>query len=304
VGVVSQLPLSGQMNDVPFVVEGRGATGDDRTTADQRFVNQDYFHAMSIPVLRGRSFSDDDVRRSAPVTIVSQRMVDRFFSGEEPLGQRLQMLNGAYEIIGVVGDVRHRSLAAEPYATVYVPTLVVPNSNIVVRTSGPSVDISAEVRYAFHAIDKDLVIPAIQPLDTLLDRSLMQPQSSAVLLNVFAAVALVLALIGLYGIVSYTVSERTQEIGIRMAFGATRADIERLVAGVGVKLAAIGCAIGILGAVSLSRTVSGLLFQVRPIDPVTYLVIVVILFATVFFACWFPARRAAKIGSAEVIRCD
>jgi putative ABC transport system permease protein len=188
--------------------------------------------------------------------------------------------------------------------TVYVPSLMVPNSSVALRTNGTPASLSIDIRAVIQAIDKDLVSPTIQPLDDVLDRSLTQPQSNALLLNVFAAVALGLALIGIYGIVSYTVSERTQEIGIRMAFGATRADIELLVAGVGVKLAVIGSTIGVLGAVSLTRLVAGLLFQVHPIDPITYVAIVGILFATVFTACWIPARRAANIGSAEAIRCD
>jgi putative ABC transport system permease protein len=303
VGVVSELPLSDQMNDVPFVIEGRGVSGDDRTTADQRFVTRDYLRVMSIPTLRGRPFSDDEVRRSAPVTLISQRMVDRFFEGMNPIGQRLQMLGTTYEIIGIVGDVRHRSLATDAYPTVYVPSFVIPNGTVVLRIDGPSKGIGAEVRAVIRAIDKDLLLPAVRPLDSVLDRSLTQPLSNTMLLNTFAVVALGLALIGIYGIVSYTVSERTQEIGIRMALGATRADIETLIAGVGVKLAAVGCAIGLLGAMALSRTFGSLLFQVDPIDPITYVVIVTVLFATVFAACWFPARRAANIGSAA-IRCD
>lgn len=304
VGMTAQLPLSGQMNDVPFAIEGRSGSFGDRITVDHRFVNHDYLRAMSIPLFRGRSFSAEDARRSAPVALISQRMAERFFTGENPIGQRLRIENTAFEIVGVVGDIRHRSLATDAYATMYVPSLVSPNTNLVIRTAGSPAEFAPAVQSAVRAIDKDLALSAIRPLERVLDASVAEPRLNTALLNVFAALALVLALTGIYGLVSYTVSERTRDIGIRMALGATRADIEKLVLGVGARLAVAGVGLGLMAAIGLSRAITGMLFGVSPTDPTTYMAITTLLAGTVIVACWLPARRASNIDPIAATRCN
>jgi putative ABC transport system permease protein len=295
VGMTSHVPLSGQMNDVTFHVEGRDGSVDDRVTVDFRGVNHDYLRAMSIPLLHGRALTEDDARRAAPVALISQHLADRFFAGQDPLGQRVRAGNFVAEIVGIVGDVRHRSLTGAVFPTMYMPSLAILNTNLVIRTAGPPAELAPAVQAAIRSLDKDLALSSLQPLEQLFDASIARPRLNSVLLNGFAVLALVVALAGIYGVISYTVNERAREIGIRLALGATRHSIQAMVLGIGVKLAAAGAVLGVAGALALSQVISSLLFGVRPTDPVTYAAIGALLTVTVIVACWLPARRASRI---------
>jgi putative ABC transport system permease protein len=305
VGMTSQLPLSGQMNDVPFRVFGRDGEADGRVTVDFRSVNHDYLRAMSIPLLSGRAFSEDEARRSAPVTLISQGLAARFFPNQNPLGQQVQVGDLVSEVVGIVGDVRHRSLSGAYFPTMYVPSLARAETNLVVRTTGRSpAALAPAVQAAVASLDKNLALSAVQPLDRLLDVSLSRPRFNAVLVNGFATLALVIALAGIYGLVSFSVNERAREIGLRLALGATRRSIHAMFLRSGIRLAAIGAALGMIGAVASSRVVGGLLFNVEPIDPATYAAIAGLLAATVLAACWLPARRASRLSPMMAARSD
>jgi predicted permease len=296
VGMTSQIPLSGQMNDVPFRVYGREDGSNDRVTVDFRFINHDYLRAMSIPLVRGRVVSDDETRRSTPVALISQSLADRFFLNQNPLGQQVRAGQLIAEVVGIVGDVRHRSLSGAYYPTMYVPSLARPDTNLLVRSVGrPPAELAPAVLAEIASIDKSLALTAVQPLDRVLDTSISRPRFNAMLLNGFAVLALIIALAGIYGLVSFTVSERAREIGLRMALGATRETIQSMFLRSGIKLAAIGAGLGMIGSVALSQLVRGLLFNLDPIDPTTYFIIATLLGATVLAACWLPARRASRL---------
>jgi predicted permease len=296
VGMTSQVPLSGQMNDVPFRVYGRDDGSNDGVTVDFRTINHDYLRAMSIPLVRGRLFDEDEARRAAPVALISQGLADRFFPNQNPLGQQVRAGEVVAEVVGIVGDVRHRSLGGASYPTMYVASLARPDTNFLVRTTGrPPMQLAVAVQAAIASIDTSLAVTAVQPLDRVLDTSIARPRFNAVLLNGFAAVALLIALAGIYGLVSFTVNERTREIGLRLALGATRGTIHAMFLRSGLKLAAIGAGLGLIGSIALSRVVRGLLFNVEPADPATYAAIAALMSATVLAACWLPARRAATM---------
>jgi putative ABC transport system permease protein len=296
VGMTSQVPLSGQMNDVPFRVTGREAGVEGLVTVDFRSVNHDYLRAMSIPLLHGRAFGEDEARRSAPVALISEGLAERFFPNQNPLGQQVRAGDLVAEVVGIVGNVRHRSLSGAYYPTMYVPSLARPATNLLVRTSGRSpAELAPAVQAAIASLDKNLALSAVQPLDSMLDASISRPRFNAVLMNGFAALALFIALAGIYGLVSFTVHERAREIALRLALGATRGTIRSMFLRSGLKLAAIGAALGMIGAIALSQVVRGLLFNVDPIDPTTYAAIAALLGATVLAACWLPARRAASL---------
>jgi hypothetical protein len=260
---------------------------------------------MSIPLVRGRVVSDDETRRSTPVALISQSLADRFFPNQNPLGQQVRAGQLIAEVVGVVGDVRHRSLSGAYYPTMYVPSLARPDTNLLVRSAGrPPAELAPSVQAAIASIDKSLALTAIQPLDRVLDTSISRPRFNAVLLNGFAVLALIIALAGIYGLVSFTVSERAREIGLRMALGATRETIQSMFLRSGIKLAAIGAGLGMIGSVALSQLVRGLLFNIDPIDPATYFTIATLLGATVLAACWLPARRASSMSPLIATRGD
>jgi putative ABC transport system permease protein len=307
VGLVTELPLSGQLNDLPFVVEGRPPVAPGQEFgADWRRVNQNYFNALRIPLLRGRNFTEQEVRQSDKVLIVSQQLVDAVFPNEEPLGKRLITMIGEepYEIIGVVGDVRDRSIQSQPLAAMYMPTRRPARENVVIRTQAdPSILIGA-VRQEVQAIDPDQPMAAVKTMNDWVDSSVAGARYRTTLLALFAALAMVLAATGIYGVMSYSVAQRTHELGVRMALGARRADVLKLVVRQGMILTVIGVALGLAGAFALTRVMATLLFGVTAKDPVTFSVVAALLIAVAFIACFVPARRATKVDPLVALRYE
>jgi putative ABC transport system permease protein len=272
---------------------------------DFRSINDDYLRAMSIPVLRGRAFTEDEAWRSAPVALISQGLAERFFDGEDPIGQQVRVGDLVAEVVGIVGNVRHRSLSGAYYPTMYVPSLARTETNLLVRSTGrPPAELAPAVQAAIASLDKNLALRAVQPLDRLLDDSIARPRFNAVLLNGFAVVALIIALAGIYGLVSFNVNERAREIGLRLALGATRGTIHAMFLRSGLRLAAIGAGLGMIGSIALSRLIRGVLFNVQPADPATYVTIAALLSVSVLAACWLPARRASTISPLSTVRGD
>jgi len=307
VGVISELPLSGQLNDLPFTVEGRPpVTIDQAFGADFRRVNQNYFSALRIPFLRGRNFTEQELRQEEKPIIVSQQLVDQVFPNEDPLGKRLISAIGEtrHEIIGVVGDIRHNSLGSPPVPTMYFPTIETPFTNLAIRTKSEPLSIAAGVRKEIQAIDPDQPIAAVKPMTSWVEQSVAAQRYSTMLLGLFALLAVVLAATGIYGVMSYTVAQRTHEIGVRMALGARQHDVLKLVVRQGMILALTGVAAGLLGAFALTRVMSTLLFQVTPKDPVTFIVVAALLIAVAFVACIVPALRATKVDPLVALRYE
>lgn len=307
VGFVTELPLSGQLNDMPFNVEGRPAVAVNQMFgADFRRVNQHYFQALRIPLLRGRNFTEQEVEQSSKVLLVSEQLVTTVFPNEEPLGKRLLLGGGTdpWEIVGIVGDIRHRSLETQEYAAMYMPTRQPGGTNLVIRSKGDPLNLVGAVRREVQAIDPDQPIAAVRTMNDWISNSAATPRYRTVLLGLFAAVALLLASTGIYGVMSYTVAQRTQEIGVRMALGARRWDVLKLVVRQGMGLVLIGVVLGLLGAFALTRVMATLLFGVTARDPFTFAAVAVLLAAVAFVACYIPARRATKVDPLVALRYE
>ena len=307
VGLITELPLSGQLNDIPFTVEGRPPVRPDQEfDADFRRVNEQYFSALKIPLLRGRNFTEQEVRQSDKVMVVSQQLVDLVFPNEEPLGKRLisAMGNQAFEIIGVVGDVRHQSLGGQPFPMMYLPTRRTGGTNIVIRTQNDPLSLVSSVRKEVQAIDPEQPIAAIKTMNDWVASSVAAPRYRTTLLALFAALAMILAATGIYGVMSYSVTQRTHEIGVRMALGARRVDVLALVVRQGMLLAVVGVIVGLVGAFALTRVMSTLLFGVTAKDPITFGLVSALLIAVAFIACFIPARRATKVDPLVALRYE
>ena len=307
VGLTTELPLTGQLNDMPFTVEGRPpVTIDQAFDADFRRVNQHYLRTMHIPLLRGRYFTEQEVRQSAQVLLVSERLVSQVFPNEDPIGKRIVtvMSDKPWEIIGVVGDIRHRGLESEPFPAMYMPTHAVGRSNVVIRTKVDPTSIVAAVRKEVQAIDPDQPVAEVRTMQQWLDSSVATPRYRTTLLGLLALLALVLAATGIYGVMSYSVAQRTHEIGVRMALGARQLDVLKLVVRQGMSLVLIGVALGLAGAVALTRVLSTLLFGVGARDPLTFVGVATVLSLVAFVACYLPARRATKVDPLVALRYE
>jgi putative ABC transport system permease protein len=306
VGLVSELPLSGQPNDMPYTVEGRAPGAPNQAFDDDfRRVNQDYFRALRIPFLRGRNFTPQEVRDGAKVLIVSEALVSQVFPNEEPLGKRLVMSfgNQPFEIVGVVGDVRHRSLEGPPLPAMYMPAFEA-GENVVIRTRGDSSTIVAAVRREMAAIDSNQPIATVRTMDEWLGLAVSGPRYRTGLFGLFAGLALALSMVGVYGVMSYSVGQRTHEIGVRMALGARQLDVLKLVVRQGMGLVLIGVSLGLIGAFALTRVIASLLFNVGTRDPMTFAGVAILLAAVALVACYVPAWRATKVDPIEALRYE
>jgi putative ABC transport system permease protein len=307
VGMTTELPLSGQPNDLGFTVAGRPPVRpNEGYDADFRRVNRPIFQALRIPLLRGRHFTEQEVSAGTPVLIVSEALARAVFPNEEPLGQRLLLspTDPPREIIGIVGDVSHRGLDLQKRATIYLPTHATTWKNLVIRTTADPLSLASEVRREIKTLDPELALASVKPLEQLVYESVAEPRYRTTLLGLFAAVALLLAAIGLHGVLAYAVTQRTHEIGIRMALGAKARDVLRLVIGHGIKLALIGVGLGLGAALALTRLMKTLLFDVSATDPLTFVVIALLLALVALVACWIPARRATKVDPMIALRCE
>ena len=306
VGLVSELPLSGQPNDMPYTVEGRPPVSINQAFDDDfRRVNTNYFKALGIPFLRGRNFTEQEVREGAKVVIISDLLARQVFPNEEPLGKRLIMSfgNTAFEIIGIVGDIRHRALESNPAAAMYMPAYE-GSMNVVIRSKGDPASLAAAVRKEVLQIDPNQPVADVRTMEQWLEKAVAAPRYRTTLLGLFALVALALASTGIYGVMSYSVSQRTHEIGVRMALGARRLDVMRLVVRQGMTLVIVGVALGLAGAFALTRLMASLLFGVTAKDPFTFVAVAAVLTLVAFVACYLPARRATKVDPLVALRYE
>jgi putative ABC transport system permease protein len=309
VGAISELPLSGQHSDNPFYFVGRSYRPSEFDDAQFRQVTPGYLSAMSIPLIEGRWLDVRDNADSPGVVIVNRAFVRRFFPRGDALGKRLQVMGDpktTREIVGVVGNVAHFALSEPDWPEMYVPysQIAPPTINIVVRAAANPMNLSAALRDQVNALDKDVTLSAVTSMDDVLGASISQPRFASQLLGVFATLALLLATMGLYGLMAYFVTERTHEIGIRMALGAEPRDIFRIVLGEGGKTALPGIALGVGFSLAMTRLMTSMLFGVRPVDPLTFFVVIAGLLAVVLLACWIPARRAMRVDPMVALRYE
>jgi len=305
VGTTTQLPLRGG-NDTYFKIEGRPfADPNQQVTALNPAVSHDFFTALGISLIKGRKFTDQETKEPAKTVIINESFAATYFPDDDPLGQRLIIDLGrpaTCEIIGVTRDIKQFSLQSEPTPTMYLPDINIGRPSLVVRAFGDPPALTSAIRGAVQSIDKDQPIANVASMEEILSRSVGEPRFRTVLLGVFAALALVLAAIGIYGVMSYTVARRTHEIGIRMALGARSKDTLMLIVGQGLSLALIGVGVGLAGAFGLTRLLSSLLFGVSPTDLSTFVVIALLLTGVAAMACFIPALRATRVDPMRALR--
>jgi predicted permease len=279
----------------------------ERPAAEHRGVSPRYFDAMGISVLRGRAFTDAD-RNGPGVVLVNQAFADRFLGGADALGRRLEIDDGQplpREIVGVVADVKHFSLGAAARPEMYVPyrDRPRPNVSLVVRTAGvAAAPLTAGIRGELAGLDAGIPLANVKTIDAHLAAASARQLFSARVLALFAALALLMAGLGLYGVVAYATAQRRSEIGLRMALGADRPAIARLIVGEGARLALTGVAIGLVGAVVLARVVAAQLYEVGPGDPLAFAAGVAVLAGATLLACSVPALRATRVDPASCLR--
>ncbi len=311
-GAISELPLTMQFNDTFFDVREHPTDHpQDHNDADFRVVTPDYFRAMRIPLLEGHIFSEQDSSKAPKVVIVNKEFMREYFPNESPLGQHLMIFEGApefvtREIVGVVGGVRHFALQQSPRPEMYVPEAQAGNGtmNLVIRSTADPKLLSGSIRDAVASVDKTEAVGTIQAMNEIVSNSASGDRLNTLLVGIFAAMALLLAAAGIYGVISYSVSQRIHEIGVRLALGAQPSHVMRLVVGQGMRLAGLGLALGMAAAWGATRLLSNLLFGVAPRDPLTFATVTMILATVALAACYLPARRAMRVDPMVALRYE
>ena len=311
VGTTSVIPLAGGGSTQPFSIEGQPTVAiAEQPMAQTRYISPDYFRAIAIPLRQGRFFSDYDRDSSVPVVIISEAMARRFWPGENPIGRRLtpsfHAAEGAREIVGVVGDVKTVGLDVDSSAMMYLPYKQAPRPFIsfVVRTASNPESLAQPVSQAIYSIDKAQALTNVQTMEQVLMESLSGRLLNMTLLLTFAGAALLLAAVGVYGVMNYTVTLRRRELGIRMALGAERMDVLRLVLGQGLTLTLIGVGAGLISAYALTRLMASLLYGVTATDYLTFGSVSAVLIAVGLAASYVPARRATKVNPTIALRAE
>jgi putative ABC transport system permease protein len=286
----------------------------DLPVSDVGVVGPDYFATMNIPLRAGRFFNAQELAQEKHVTVINQAFADKYLQGISPLGQKAVIYMKSNEeaekrpseIIGVVGDVHHAGLDTAPEPTVYWPhpELVMSRMTILVRTSNDPLALLSAIRNQLQQLDPELPMASVATMDQLLADSLSRSRFTMLLLGMFAVIALVLAAVGVYGLIAYSVTQRTQELGIRMALGAQRRDVFGLVLAEGTRLTLLGIAIGVLAALVLSRLLVALLFGVSATDPLTFAGVAGLLVVVALLACYIPARRATRVDPMVALRYE
>jgi len=309
VGLTDSMPLVGDYV-LGFNIEGRPAVDrGELPRLNHAVVAPDYFRAMGIRLVRGRVFTPQDDARAPRVCLVNETLARQFFPNEDPIGKRINITTGIdawREIVGIVGDIKQHGVdqtttnqAYEPFAQISYSSLI-----LVIRTKGSATPLLGALRAAVHEVDKDQAVGAIRPLEDVVADTIARQRFATTLLTVFSVVALMIAAVGIYGVMAYNVAQRTGEFGIRMALGAQQGDVLRLVLKQGGKLIGLGLIIGLLATLAASRALDSMLFNISAYDPLTLASITLLLAAVALIACFFPANRATKVNPIEALRTE
>ncbi len=312
--VIVPLPLSGSSFTTDFDIEDHPLPAAQRPTEPIRIIGTDYFAAMGIPIRQGRVFNETDRMDSLPVVIVNQRFAAKYFPGQNVVGKRINPdfraddnASKVREIIGVVGNVKHLSLANDDSPEMYLPRTQIPRNtmSLAIRTSVSNpAGLTNSVRKELSGLDSSIPLTNVRVFDDYISRSLARPRFNALLLSIFAGTALLLTAIGIYGVMAYSVAQRTNEIGIRIALGAAQSSIFRLIVGQAMALVGISIGVGLIGAFAATRLLNSLLFGVGAWDPITFSAIVLLIAGVAFLAAWLPARRAARVDPIIALRTE
>jgi len=315
-GFASVVPMGGEPDGTMIRIPAHPTqSGAEDPIANYSFVSPGYFSAIRVPLLRGRDFTNADTLDSVPVTLINNAMAKKYWPGEDPIGKQVGVQNARFParvIVGIVADVKHASLREDPAPEMFVPYTQneikvwpsMQSMQFAVRAKGDPVSITQSVRQTVHAVDADLPLAKVATLTSLVDTSMTADRSSMLLVGSFALLALVLAAIGMYGVLSYSVMQRTSEIGVRMALGATRREVFAMVLGQASRLSLIGIVLGLIAAFATTRVMTRFLYGVQPNDPVTLLGVSVLLVAVTFLACYVPARKAMKLEPMVALRYE
>jgi putative ABC transport system permease protein len=306
--VINSPPLSGRRNISVFPIEGRPEAKGiaDATLADFREISPDYFKMMGIPLLQGRAFTDRDAQNAPKVAIISQTFSSRYGASEDLVGKRLRLDEDWHTVVGIVSDVRQSGLDEEAAPHVYIPYLQYSPSRagVLVRTTGDPLSMVGAVRTAIQNVDHDQPIYNVSTMTAMISTAVAPRRLNLVLLGGFALVALTLAAVGIYGVMANLVTQRTGEIGLRMALGAQPRDVLRLFVTRGLRLALLGVAVGVGASLALARLMATLLYGVSASDPITFMAITVLLLSVALLACFMPARRASKVDPMVALRYE
>jgi len=318
--VGGSLPMTGD-SEVPFWVEGRPKPASEQEMPFAMFylVTQDYHKVMKIPVERGRSFTERDDEHAPGVVLIDASFARKYFPNEDPIGKRLNLafLEMRPEIVGVVGHVEHWGLGAKGHenlqAELYIPVWQIPDKfwpllanggQYAARTSGNPVGLTNSIREAAQRVDSSAVMYEVRPMQDIVKGSVATQRMAMILLSVFSGLALLLSAIGIYGVISYLAGQRTKEIGVRMAMGATSADVLRLVLREGMNITLVGVGIGILAALGLTRLITKMIYGVGAMDPITFAGVAILLTGVALLACYIPARRAMRVDPIIALRYE
>jgi predicted permease len=310
-GAIDTLPLGDGGSTQPIAVEGHPMLAmSEQPEVAVRGVEPGFFETMRIPLLQGRPLSSADVAERPAVIVISDSMAKRFWPGQNPIGKRLKMTffpDKSREVVGVIGDIKQDGLnVAEPVATLYLPLAqyLTRYMSLVVRTSSRPNTVISAISNAVHELDREQPLVDVITMDDIVASSLSHQRFNMLLLSTFSGLALLLAAIGIYSVLAYSVRRRMREIGVRMALGAQRGDILRMILGQGTKLAHIGTGIGIAAAFGLTRLIASQLFGVTAADPITFLSVAALIIQVALVACYIPARRATRVDPIVALRYE
>jgi predicted permease len=310
IGSGGSLPLGRTRNILTFTIEGRPADSERAPVAEFASVSPGHFHALEIHILSGRNFTDSDNDKGLPVALVDQTLARQYWPNEDPVGKRIKAAdpfrdtNPWLNIVGIVGDVRTDSLESQGVPHIYLPDFQAPtyDSVIYLRTASDPGTLGEAIRREVEAVDPNVPVDAVRTMEDVVAKSMAERRFALQILGFFAGVALLLAAIGIYGVMAYTFSQRTHEIGIRMALGAQPRDILRMALSEGMTLVAVGLGSGLIGALILTRFLRSMLYAVTPNDPLTFVALAALLAAVAWLACFIPARRATQVDPLVALR--
>jgi predicted permease len=307
----SNVPLERGLRTGLAVKDANGRTG---VSTQIRAISANYFRALDVPLKRGRAFGESDTSASLPVVIVNETLARLYGGDRDLIGQQITWQQRKWQVVGIAGDVKEMAVDQSPAPTLYLPTAQMPDglmmfmnrwflTSWIVRTNNP-VDVAGTLRRSVNELDPQLPLSNVRTMTQVTSASLASQQFILLLMTVFGGLALALTAVGIYGVLSYQVTQRTNEIGIRLALGAQMRDVLQLVIRRGMTLVLIGLCIGLVGAIALTRVIASLLFGMGAKDPLTFLIVAALLLAVAFVACYIPARRATKVDPLVALRYE